>query len=91
MTGRPRLAWDCRRRFLESFAETVLGRDPAPLAAQLAALVASEGVINDRELDSEALERLAASEQAMLDVSDGCPVKQRLSLKPRRWPFFAHG
>jgi pyruvate, orthophosphate dikinase len=71
MTGRPRLAWDCRRRFLESFAETVLGCDPAPLAAHLAELVASEGVANDRELDSDALERLAASEQAMLDGGDG--------------------
>jgi pyruvate, orthophosphate dikinase len=71
LTGRPRLAWDCRRRFLESFAETVLGRDPAPVAAELAKLVAGEGVANDRELDSEALERLAADEQAMLEGGDG--------------------
>jgi pyruvate,orthophosphate dikinase len=71
MTGCPRLAWDCRRRFLESFAETVLGRDPALFAAQLAELIAGEGVTNDRELDSEALERLAASEQAVLESSDG--------------------
>jgi pyruvate,orthophosphate dikinase len=71
MTGRPRLAWDCRRRFLESFAETVLGRDPAPLAARLAELVASEAATNDRELDSEALELLAESEQAMLEGGDG--------------------
>jgi pyruvate,orthophosphate dikinase len=70
MTGRPRLAWDCRRRFLESFAETVLARDPAPLAARLAELVASEGATNDRELDSEALERLAHDEQAMLEGGD---------------------
>ena len=34
-TGRPRLAWDCRRRFLESYAETVLGLDPAPFAARI--------------------------------------------------------
>lgn len=71
MTGRPRLAWDCRRRFLESFAETVLGRDPAHLEARLAELIASEGVKSDRELDSEALECLAANEQAMLDGGDG--------------------
>jgi pyruvate,orthophosphate dikinase len=71
MTGRPRLAWDCRRRFLQSFAETVLGRDPAPLAARLADLVTSEGVANDRELDGDALERLATSERAMLEDPDG--------------------
>ena len=72
LTGRPRLAWDCRRRFLESYAETVLGLDPAMFAARLAELTASEGVADDRELDSEALERLAADEQALIeDRNDG--------------------
>jgi len=69
-TGRPRLGWDCRRRFLESFGETVLGRDPAPLAARVAELTASEAVARDRELDSEALERLAADQQALLEGGD---------------------
>jgi pyruvate, orthophosphate dikinase len=71
-TGRPHLAWDCRRRFIESYAETVLGLDPAPLAARLAELVASEQVASDRELDSEAVERLATDAQALVEVgSDG--------------------
>jgi pyruvate, orthophosphate dikinase len=65
-TGRPRLAWDCRRRFLESFGETVLGIDPAPLAARLAELTASEGVGSD----SEAIERLAADERALVEGGD---------------------
>lgn len=69
-TGRPRLAWDCRRRFLESFGETVLGVDAAPLAARLSELIASEGVASDRELDSEALERLAAAERDLLAGGD---------------------
>ena len=68
--GRPRLAWDCRRRFLESYSETVLGLDPAPFAARLAELIIAEGVASDRELDSEALERLAADEQALVEDSD---------------------
>jgi pyruvate,orthophosphate dikinase len=72
-TGRPRLGWDCRRRFLESFGETVLGLDAATFAACLSELVANEGVANDRELDSEALERLAAGEQALIeDRDEGC-------------------
>ena len=71
-TGRPRLAWDCRRRFIESYAETALCLDPGPFAARLAELTASEGVADDRELDSEALERLAADEQALIgDRDDG--------------------
>ncbi|WP_291859162.1 PEP/pyruvate-binding domain-containing protein [Bradyrhizobium sp.] len=69
-TGRPRLAWDCRRRFLESYGEAVLGLDPEPFAARLAELTASESVANDRELDSEALERLAADEQALIEAHD---------------------
>jgi pyruvate,orthophosphate dikinase len=68
--GRPRLAWDCRRRFLESFTEAVLGLDPGPFAARVAELTASEGVGSDRELDSEALERLAADEQALIEDHD---------------------
>jgi pyruvate,orthophosphate dikinase len=70
MTGRPRLAWDCRRRFLESFAETVLGVDIGPLAARLAELTASEGVLSDRELDSEAIEQLAADELTLVEGDD---------------------
>ncbi len=69
-TGRPRLAWDCRRRFLESYTETVLGLDPGPFAARLAELTTSEGAASDRELDSEALERLAADERAMIEERD---------------------
>jgi pyruvate,orthophosphate dikinase len=69
-TGRPRLAWDCRRRFLESFCETVLGLDPAAFALRLTELTASEGVAADRELDSEALERLANEEQALVEDRD---------------------
>jgi pyruvate,orthophosphate dikinase len=69
-TGNPRFAWDCRRRFLEGYAETVLGLDPAPFAARLADIVAGEGAENDRDLDSEALERIAAADQALIDESD---------------------
>jgi pyruvate, orthophosphate dikinase len=69
-TGRPRLAWDCRRRFLESYTETVLGLDPGLFAARLAELTIAEGAASDRELDSEALERLAAAERALIEERD---------------------
>ncbi|WBL80500.1 pyruvate, phosphate dikinase [Bradyrhizobium xenonodulans] len=71
-TGRSRLAWDCRRRFLESFGETVLELAPASFAARISELVGAECAGNDRELDSEALERLAGDEQALIeDRADG--------------------
>jgi pyruvate,orthophosphate dikinase len=71
-TGRPRLAWDCRRRFLESYAETVLGIDPAAFAQVLVQLKAAEGVGTDRDLDCVAVEELARRELAIIeDREDG--------------------
>jgi pyruvate,orthophosphate dikinase len=69
-TGNPRFAWDCRRRFLTGYAETVLGLDGAPLEARLAALVAEEGAASDRDLDAEALERFAGECLAHVDACD---------------------
>ncbi|WP_315778615.1 PEP/pyruvate-binding domain-containing protein [Bradyrhizobium sp. SZCCHNPS1003] len=69
-TGRPRLAWDCRRRLLESYAETVIGIDPAPLAERLSQMIAAEGVSSERELDSEALERLVCDQHKLLEEAD---------------------
>ena len=63
VTGNPRFAWDCRRRFVESHATTVLGLDGAALPRALDAAVRAEGVASERELDGEALERLAAAYQ----------------------------
>lgn len=72
-TGNPRFAWDCRRRFLESFAEVVLGIAPAVLGAPRAALVAAEQVKSVDALDGEALERLARAYGDALD-DDGNAV-----------------
>ena len=70
MTGHPRFAIDCRRRFLESYGEVVLGVDrSALLPKKRDSLVAAEGVGSEHALDCEALERLVASyEQIVEDV-----------------------
>ena len=72
MTGNPRFAWDCRRRFLESFAGVVLGLDPAPFAARRAELIATEHANGESDLDSAALEALAAAYRALVE-DDGFP------------------
>ncbi len=59
MSGHPRFALDCRRRFLETFGTVVLGITPETFEHRLADLVAAEGFDDERMLDSEALERLA--------------------------------
>jgi pyruvate, orthophosphate dikinase len=70
MTGNPRFATDCRRRFLESYGEVVLGIDRAAFAKKRNDLVAAEGVSSERALDGEALERLAASYEQVIEDED---------------------
>ena len=67
MTGHPRFAGDCRRRFLESYGSIVLGIDPAAFATKRNALIAAEGVGSERDLDCEALERLAAAYEQIIE------------------------
>jgi pyruvate, orthophosphate dikinase len=70
MTGHPRFAWDCRRRFLESYASVVLGIPQAQFADRLAGLVAAEGAGGEQALDGEAIERLAGSYQQIIEDED---------------------
>ncbi|WP_238120257.1 MULTISPECIES: PEP/pyruvate-binding domain-containing protein [unclassified Xanthobacter] len=72
-TGNPRFAWDCRRRFLESFCTVVLGVPPGVLDAPRASVLAGEGARCVEELDGEALERLARAYVEALD-DDGNPI-----------------
>ena len=67
MTGHPRFAFDCRRRFLDSYGSVVLGVDRAVFAARLERLIAAEGAAGEQTLDGEALERLAASYQEAVE------------------------
>ena len=67
MSGNPRFAWDCRRRFLESYAHVVLGLKPALLEERLAQIVAGEGAANEQTLDGEAMERLAHAQQQAIE------------------------
>jgi len=70
MTGHPRFASDCRRRFLESYGGVVLGIELAAFVAERNELVAAEGVADERALDCEALERLAASYERVIEHED---------------------
>jgi pyruvate, orthophosphate dikinase len=67
MTGNPRFAWDCRRRFLESYGRVVLGIEATSFARPLAQLVSAEGVESERALDGEAVERLTGRHCQMIE------------------------
>jgi pyruvate,orthophosphate dikinase len=92
MSGNPRFAWDCRRRFLQGYCETVLGLDPRPLESKLAGFMAEEAVSSDSELDGEALERFAAdclgyATQSGADVPDDAHAQLRAAARAvfRSW------
>ena len=70
MTGNPRFAWDCRQRFIEGYATTVAGLDPGPFAGALAKITDDEAVASPRDLDGEAMERLAVAYQAVAARDD---------------------
>ena len=70
MTGHPRFAWDCRRRFLESYGSVVLSLAPAALASRFARMAAVEGVHGADTFDSEAIERLAGDYQEVIEDDD---------------------
>lgn len=70
LSGNPRFAWDCRRRFLESFGSVVLGLDAAAFANPAADLARTEGVPDAASLDGEALERLCAIHQQVIEDAD---------------------
>ena len=71
MTGHPRFASDCRRRFLESYGSVVLGIDPAAFAAQARRTgLRAEGAGGERTLDCEALERLATAYEQVIEDED---------------------
>ncbi len=58
MTGNPRLAWDCYRRLIQQFAETVFGVTPAVFEAPIAETLAETGAANLAELDTLTLRAL---------------------------------
>ena len=67
MTGHPRFAWDCRRRFLESYGEVVLDIDKSLFAERRAAVLTSESASSEQTADSESIERLACAYQQLIE------------------------
>jgi len=80
MTGNPRMAYDSYRRFIQSYAEVVGGVASDSFSGLLAQMIAAEGVANEAELDSEALERLTDEFLARSTVNSmSCTSRQAVS------------
>jgi pyruvate,orthophosphate dikinase len=72
-TGDPRLAWDSRRRFIETWATVVRGASPAPFARKLADMARAEVAKDETELDNDALERLSAEFLELASAARAAP------------------
>ena len=70
-TGNPRFAFDCRRRFLESYGGVVLGVNAVTFKSQLAAMLAAENCATEQALDGEALERLSGLDAIVFTAGIG--------------------
>ena len=64
--GDPRFAWDCRQRFIESYATVVTAAEQVPFATALSKLLHAENAQFLRQLDCEAMERLAVAYEAVV-------------------------
>ena len=70
--GDPRFACDCRRRFLESYGAVVLGIEASAFTTKLNDLIAAEGAPCEQALDGEALERLVAAYEDLIEQEEPC-------------------
>ena len=82
-TGNPRFAFDCRRRFLESYGAVVLGVGAVTFKSYLAAMLTAENCATEQALDGEALEQLAASYQRAIE-DENCALADA-PMEQLRW------
>lgn len=74
LTGNPRLAWDCYRRFVEGYAEVVAGLPPGPFEAIMAQAMAEAGVESARALDHRSLRRATLAMLERFHALAGAPL-----------------
>ena len=76
MTGNPRLAWDCYRRLVESYARVVAGCPPEPFEQETRERMSAAGVHRPRDLDALALADLTRAHLARFTELAGRPFPQ---------------
>src|SRR5690242_17864380 len=76
LTGDPRFAYDSYRRFIQMYADVVLGVDHALFETILDDARDAKGVELDTELDAEDLKAIAADYKAMVERELGRPFPE---------------
>lgn len=75
-TGNPRLAWDCYRRLVQSFAEIVHDCAPDPFEARLVRCMRECGAAAPREIDFRSLALLTRDFLLLFKEQTGAPFPQ---------------
>ena len=75
-TGNPRLAWDCYRRLIQSFAEVVHDCTPAPFEARLERCLAECRAASPQEIDFRSLAELTRDFLSLFEEHTGAPFPQ---------------
>jgi pyruvate,orthophosphate dikinase len=75
-TGNPRLAWDCYRRLIQSFAEVVHDCAPTPFEARLERCLGSCNAASPQEIDFRSLAELTRDFLTLFEEHTGAPFPQ---------------
>ncbi len=75
-TGNPRLAWDCYRRLVQSFAEVVHESAPGPFEARLERCLVECGAGAPQEIDFRSLAELTRDFLTLFEEQTGAPFPQ---------------
>jgi len=75
-TGNPRLAWDCYRRLVQSFAEVVHDCAPTPFEARLERCLNDCCAASPQEIDSRTLAALTRDFLVLFEEQTGAPFPQ---------------
>lgn len=76
LTGNPRLALDCRRRFVEQYAEVVHAVAPHPFEEIVTAELKRANATSCNELDTQALRGIVTEHEAAFEEAVGKPFPE---------------
>ena len=83
-TGHPRFAWDCYRRVIQAYAETVGGLSADLFEEILAAELQRAGVPAESELDVAGLRAVCAASLECFEAATGTPFPQDPAMQLRQ-------
>ncbi len=75
-TNNPRFAYDCYRRFVQMFADVVMGVSKSLFEDVIDEMKAEKGVSNDTDLTAEDLKRLVIKFKMIYEDNEGKPFPQ---------------